>query len=88
MPVPLWVAGSVTVVALVVCGVFVYPLWLQQPLGRVLVALSTTALAALFHWFDGGRTAEPAWRAAFALAFALAPVLVGLIVARIGRPSA
>ena len=88
MPVPLWVAGSVTIVALVVFGVFIYPLWLQQLRGRVLVALSTGALALLFHWFDGGRTTDPAWRVTFALAFALAPVLVGLIVARIGRPSA
>ena len=88
MPVPLWVAGSVTIVALVALGVFIYPLWLQQPLGRVLVAMSTAGLAALFHWFDGGRTADPVWRMTLALVFALAPVGVGLIVARIGRPSA
>ena len=88
LPVPLWVAGSVTIAALVGLGVFVYPLWLQRPLGRVLAALATAALAALFHWFDGGRSADPALRVTLALLWALAPLMVGVIVARLGRPGA
>jgi hypothetical protein len=83
MPVPLWVAGSITIAALVGLGVFVYPPCLRRPLGRVAVALATVALAVLFHWFDGGRT-DPALRVALALLWALAPLAVGLIVARIG----
>ena len=85
MPVPLWIAGSITIVALVGLGIFVYPRWLQRPRGRVLVALTTVALAALFHWFDGGRS-EPVLRVALALLWALAPVFVGTIVARLGAP--
>ena len=86
MPVPLWIAGSITIVALVGLGVFVYPRWLPRPRGRVLVALTTAALAALFHWFDGGRSSEPVLRVALALLWALAPVFVGTIVARLGAP--
>ena len=88
MPAPLWIAGSVTIGALVGLGVFVYPRWLQRPLGRALVALATAALALLFHWFDGGRTDEPTLRATLALLWALAPVIVGTIVARLGTPRA
>ena len=87
-PVPLWVAGSATIAALVGLGVFIYPRWLQRPLGRVLAALATAALAVLFHWFDGGRTAEPALRVMLALLWAFAPLVVGVIVARLGRPGA
>jgi hypothetical protein len=86
MPVPLWMAGSVTIAALVGLGVFVYPLWLRRPLGRVLAALATAALAVLFHWFDGGRTADPALRIGLALLWAFAPIVVGVIVARLGQP--
>ena len=74
MPVPLWIAGSITIVALVGLGIFVYPRWLQRTRGRVLVALTTAALAALFHWFDGGRSTEAVLRVALALLWALAPM--------------
>jgi hypothetical protein len=82
--VPLWLAGSVTVVALVGLGIFLYPQWLRRPSGRVLVAAITLALAVLFWWFDGGRTPEPGLRVALALLWAAAPAFTGWIVSRIG----
>ena len=86
--VPLWLAGSVTIVALVGLGIFVYPRWLRTGNGRLLVAASTLGLAVLFYWFDGGRT-EATWlRAALALLWAAAPVGAGWVVARIGAPGA
>ena len=84
MPVPLWFAGGVTIAALVGLGVFVYPLLLRRPRGRGLVALATVVLAVLFHWFDGARAGDPALRVTFALLWALAPVIVGVIVTRLG----
>ena len=86
MAVPLWLAGGLTIVAFVGLGVFLYPLWLRRSPGRVLVALVTVVLAMLFYWFDGGRTGEPALRMALASLWAVAPLIVGLIVTRLGSP--
>jgi hypothetical protein len=87
MAVPLWLAGGLTIVAFVGLGVFLYPLWLRRSVGRVLVAGVTAVLAMLFYWFDGGRTDDPALRMALASLWAVAPLIVGLIVTRIGSPN-
>ncbi len=80
---PVWLAGTVTVVALVGLGIFVYPWLLTRRSGAVAVAAITAALAVLFYLFD--RRDDPPLSAALALLWAAGPVLAGVIVYRIQR---
>jgi hypothetical protein len=85
MEVPVAIAGAVTIAFIVVLGIFVYPLLLARRGGVLLVAAATLALTVLYFLFQA--TGEPVTKAFFAVLFALAPVLAGVIVSRIGRKS-
>lgn len=82
--IPVAASGAITVALIVVLGIFVYPALLRRPLGKTVVAIATVALCVLFFLFDraSGLSTNPV---AGAIAIALAPVLVGTIVHRLGR---
>jgi hypothetical protein len=81
---PNWLAGSFTAAALVAFGIFVYPWLLGRRRGSTAVALITAALAVLYFYFDQGR-GDALGSAVFALLWAAAPLLVGVIVHRLQR---
>jgi hypothetical protein len=83
--IPVALGGALTVALIVVLGVFVYPALLGRPGGRWIVAAATALLTALFVVFDraSGLSTRPAVAVAFAIA--LAPVITGVIVARLQR---
>jgi hypothetical protein len=81
--VPNWLAGTVTVAALVGFGIFLYPWLLKRRGGAAAVAAITVALAALFHFFDRGADGGPS--AALALLWAAGPAAAGLLVHRLQR---
>jgi len=80
--VPNWLAGTLTIAALIGGGVFLYPWLLGRRFGALAVAAGTVLLALLFRHFDrdGG-----ALSTALALLWAAAPVAVGVIVHRLQR---
>jgi Ca2+/Na+ antiporter len=82
--VPNWLAGSVTVAFLVGFGIFLYPWLLRRRFGAAVVALASVVLAMLYFYFDAGRS-DAAVSAAFALLWAAAPVITGVIVYRLQR---
>jgi hypothetical protein len=81
--IPVELAGALTVALIVVLGVFVYPALLARPGGRLIVAVATALLAALFVVFDHASGLSPGAGVAVALAIALAPVITGAIVRRL-----
>lgn len=78
-------AGTVTIVALVALGIFVYPWLLARRGGVVAIVAATAVLTLLFHQFDRGSGAPAAVSAAFALLWALAPAITAVIVRRLTR---
>ncbi|HVG05534.1 MAG TPA: hypothetical protein VM937_11410 [Burkholderiaceae bacterium] len=74
------VAGAITIALIVALGIFVYPWLLAQRYGRWIVALMTLLLGALFVAFQGGNSSGVS--IALAAAWALGPVLAGVIVWR------
>ena len=82
--VPIALSGALTVVALVGGGIFLYPWLLARRGGAVAVTAITAALAPLFFLFDRG-SGSPIASAAFALLWAAAPAVVGLVVFRLQR---
>ncbi len=82
--VPNWLAGTVTVAALVGFGIFLYPWLLARRYGAVAVTASTVALTVLFFHFDSG-SGNAAASAALALLWAVAPAAVGVLVFRLQR---
>ena len=50
--IPVAISGAVTIALIVVLGIFVYPLLLRRPGGRVLVTLATAFLVGLFTTFQ------------------------------------
>jgi hypothetical protein len=80
--IPTWLAGSVTVAALVGCGVFLFPCLLQRRGGALLVAAMTVALAALYLGFDRDDSSAST---VLTLLWAAAPAIVGAIVYRLQR---
>lgn len=83
--VPNALAGTVTIVALIALGIFVYPWLLARRGGATAVVVATIALALLFYQFDRGSGASTASSAAFALLWALAPAITAVIVRRFTR---
>ena len=81
--VPIGLAGSVTIVALVGLGIFAYPALLKRRGGAAAVGVGTALLAVLFYLFDRGSGTAPALSALLALLWALAPALAGVIVYRL-----
>jgi multisubunit Na+/H+ antiporter MnhG subunit len=82
---PTSVAGTVTIVALIGLGIFVYPWLLKRKDGVGVIGALTVLLAFLFYAFDSSRSEPIATSAGLALLWALAPVLAGVIVHRLGR---
>ncbi|HVE90513.1 MAG TPA: hypothetical protein VNA44_12525 [Burkholderiaceae bacterium] len=74
------VAGAITIALIVVLGIFVYPWLLAQRYGRLIVALMTLLLGAVFVVFQGGNSSGGS--IALAAAWAFGPVLAGVIVWR------
>lgn len=73
--VPIEWSGAITIAALIVLGVFVYPWMLRRRGGAVAVAAGTLALAALFYLFDRRAGTEPnLW---LAVVWALLPAVAG-----------
>jgi hypothetical protein len=81
-PVPVAVAGAVTIALIVVLGVFIFPALLRRPPGRWVVAIVTLALIVLFFMFerDSGLTGHPL---VSGIVIGLAPLTAGLIVYRL-----
>jgi multisubunit Na+/H+ antiporter MnhG subunit len=85
---PTWVSGTVTIVALIGLGIFIYPWLLNKKGGAGAVGAITVMLAFLFYAFDSSRDVPIAVSAALAVLWALAPVAAGAIVHRLQRRSA
>ena len=86
---PPQVAGAITIALFVGLGIFVYPWLLAQPLGRWVVGLMTFFLGALFVAFQVGISGSSSnlYSLVLAAAWALGPVVAGVIVWRIQRKS-
>lgn len=82
--IPVALSGAVTVVLIVVLGIFVYPALLRRPMGKGIVAIATVGLMAVFYVFDrgSGLSSNPV---SSAIAIALAPLLAGTIVHQLQR---
>jgi hypothetical protein len=78
-------AGTVTIVALVALGIFVYPWLLARKGGAAAIAVATVALALLFHQFDRASGASAMVSAGLALLWALAPAITAVIARRFTR---
>lgn len=87
MNVPVAASGSITIVLIVVLGIFVYPWLLAQRSGRWIVALATMLLVALFHAYDAGSGLSGGTALAVSAGLALGPLAAGLIVWRLQRRS-
>lgn len=84
---PNWLAGSVTIAALIGLGIFIYP-WLLRLRGGVpAIGAVTVLLTFLFYVFDRSNSVPIATSALLAALWALAPVGAGVIVWRLSRPS-
>lgn len=75
------VAGAITIALIVGLGIFVYPWLLAQRYGWWIVGLMTLLLSALFVTFQGSGSGTSSL--ALAGAWALGPVIAGVIVHRI-----
>ncbi len=81
-------AGAVTIVLLVVLGIFVYPHLLKKPSGMPVVLAMTLLLALGYFLFDLTRGAA-IWPAALlSLLWAGAPAIAGVVVHRLGEKAA
>lgn len=83
--IPVEVSGAITVALTVGLGVFVYPSLLRLPQGKGIVAIATVLLVVLFFLFDRRSGLSGGHSAGVAIAFALAPVIAGIIVYRLQR---
>ncbi|MEP6608648.1 MAG: hypothetical protein ABJA83_08205 [Burkholderiaceae bacterium] len=81
--VPVSIAGPITLALIVGLGVFVYPWLLMHRYGYWMVGSMTILLGASFIIFQGRAAGD--YAVAIAAAWALGPVLAGVIVWRMGR---
>jgi hypothetical protein len=79
----LGIAGSVTIAALVVLGIFVYPWLLAKRGGLWLIGAVTIVLAVVFFYFDAGRGTTTEVSALLGALWAIAPVIAALIARRL-----
>ena len=79
------VTGAITIALIVVLGIFVYPWLLAQRYGPWVVGAMTIVFGALFVAFQG--RGSSAYSMALAAAWALGPLIAGVIVYRIQRKS-
>ncbi|MFN9031647.1 MAG: hypothetical protein ACK5XM_15880, partial [Betaproteobacteria bacterium] len=80
---PNWFAGTVTIVALIGLGIFIYPWLLARRGGAGAIGAVTVLLSFLFYVFDRRNDVPIPVSALLALLWAVAPVAVGFIVRRI-----
>lgn len=85
---PNWLAGTVTIAALIGFGIFIYPWLLKQKGGAGLVGAITVMLSFLFYAFDSSREVPIAVSASLAVLWALAPVAAATLVHRLSRQAA
>jgi hypothetical protein len=83
--IPTALSGPITIALIVVLGIFVYPWLLGRRHGRIVVSLATLLLAALFMAFEASDERASATAIVLAGLIGLAPVLAGVIVARLQR---
>ena len=83
--IPISVAGTISIALIVALGIFVYPWLLAQRHGAWILALMTALLAAVFIFFQGSDSSSASLVAA--AAWALGPVVAGVIVHRLQRGS-
>ncbi len=83
--IPTALSGPITIALIVVLGIFVYPWLLGRRHGRIVVSLATLLLAALFMAFEASNERASATAIVLAGLIGLAPVLAGVIVARLQR---
>ena len=83
--IPTALSGPITIVLIVLLGVFVYPWLLGRRYGRTLIAISTLLLAALFMAFEAGTEAATVTRIVLAGLLGLAPAVASIIVVRLQR---
>jgi hypothetical protein len=81
--IPAPVAGAISIALIVALGIFVYPWLLAQRYGGWAVALITPLLGILFVAFQGSSSSTTSLVAAGA--WALAPVVAGVVVHRLQR---
>lgn len=74
-------AGTLTVIALVALGIFIYPWLLDKRGGVVVVTVVTVLLAVAYFFFDRERSSAVV-SALLGLLWALAPVIAALITRR------
>lgn len=81
------VGGAITIALIVGLGIFVYPWLLAHRYGAWLVAVMTLLLGALFVTFQVGTSANGSnlYSVVLAAAWALGPVIAGVIVWRLQR---
>ncbi|MCS7100951.1 MAG: hypothetical protein NZL99_04550 [Burkholderiaceae bacterium] len=75
-------AGALTVVLLIGCGVFLYPWLLARRGGLPWVIALTVLLAVLFYFFDRPRAQPPVISLAFALLWTALPLVAGIAADR------
>jgi hypothetical protein len=85
---PNWFAGTVTIVALIGLGIFIYPWLLARRGGAGAFGAVTVLLSFLFYVFDRRNDVPIPVSALLALLWAVAPVVAGIIVHRLQRKSA
>lgn len=85
---PNWFAGTVTIVALIGLGIFIYPWLLARRGGAGAIGAVTVLLSFLFYVFDRRNDVPMPVSALLALLWAVAPVVAGIIVHRLQRKSA
>jgi hypothetical protein len=84
---PNWLAGTVTIVALIGLGIFAYPWLLARKGGVGVIGALTVLLTFLFYVFDRSNDVPIAASALLALLWAVAPVAAGVVVHRLTRKS-
>jgi hypothetical protein len=85
---PNWFAGTVTIVALIGLGIFIYPWLLARRGGAGAIGAVTVLLTFLFYVFDRRNDVPIPVSALLALLWAVAPVVAGVVVHRLRRKAA
>lgn len=83
MDVPVGLAGTLTILFLVTFGVFFYPWLLKRRGGKLVVAVLSVLLAALFYLFDDPDGVDTSTSVGLAVFWALLPVATGIFVWRL-----
>jgi hypothetical protein len=82
---PTWFSGTVTLVALIGLGIFLYPWLLRRPGGHAAVGTMTVLLAIVFYLFDRSLETPIITSWLFAALWAAAPAAVALFLHKMYR---